>query len=64
MFLTSYFMNLLVPRFLYKTTTGQVKNSKAEQDKTARQKITRKHGKFIDKKDLHDKMIGVHLKKK
>jgi hypothetical protein len=49
-------MNLSVPQFLYKTTMGQ--------DKIAKQKITRKHGKFIDEKSLHNRRIEVCWKGK
>jgi hypothetical protein len=49
-------MNLSVPRFLYKTTTGQ--------NRIAKQKISRKRGKMIDdEKDLHSRRIEVRLEK-
>jgi len=49
-------MNLSVPLlYIYNATMGQ--------DKIAEQKITRKHGKIIDKKDLHGRRIGVRFEK-
>jgi hypothetical protein len=56
-FLTVFlYMNLSVPQFFYNTTMGQ--------DRIAKQEITRKCRKFIDERNLHDKMIGVRLARK